>query len=99
MNLSKTYNIVGGVLFDIYIYNYFKTYNFISWKVGEHIYKIPENDKELKEFCILQENLLDCKPPYEITQIKKTIDECCKFKGIGISKRTIHNFNLERCAF
>jgi hypothetical protein len=94
IKLKKINNIIGGMSLDIYITNYFKTYNFISWKVGEHIYKTPENNKELNDFCNAQEKLTDCNPPYELTQIKKTIDDCCKFKGIGISKRTIYKFAI-----
>ena len=50
----------GGMNINTYIINYFNTYNFISWKIGEHVYKTPEYDQSLKNFCEEQQNLLTC---------------------------------------
>lgn len=89
MNIQIISNIMS---LDTYITIYFKTYNLISWNIDK-LYSIPENDEKIKNYCNTHSlNLLDCNPPYKSLLITNTLDDCCKFKGIGISKRSIHKF-------
>ena len=95
MNNNIYNQLIGGDIYKMntYISNYFKTYNLISWNINK-LYASPENDKLLKEYCESMINLNICDPPYESTILTNTIDDCCKFKEIGISKRSINRFNI-----
>jgi len=76
-----------------YISNYFKTYNLISWNINK-LYSTPENNKHIKDYCESLENLTKCKPPYDSLTLTNTFDDLCKFKEIGISKKSIHLSNI-----
>jgi hypothetical protein len=101
MNINDniiTYNnkisLVGGMEnINKYTSVYFRTYNLISWNINK-LYSTPENNKQIKDYCESLENLTECNPPYDSLILTNTINDCCKFKEIGISKRSIHMFNI-----
>lgn len=99
---NKKYNLYGGMDLNNFTNIYFKTYNTIEWPVGEKIYITSETNQELRDFCMSRHStneLTKCTPPYEQTDDTLLPSNCCNYtnsKNVvnGISKRSIHKFNI-----
>jgi hypothetical protein len=73
---------------DNYKIIFFKTYNLISWNVNK-LYNTPENNTAIKDYCEKNVSTIKKCEQFDETTIN---DTCCNFKGIGISRRSVHKF-------